>query len=471
MIKMVSARSPLTSDEVELASCAHDRGMAMSFTYISLQVAVMDDHTVLEADNNALDLRTRLTQIGLVQYEQCLRDNGFENWETVQEITETDLIELGFKLGDRRKLQRAISEDRNSSASRIEPVASIPPSSQQVLRTTRTYRRHPRPDPNAPERPKTAYVLFGEHVRSDPTLSLSSFADIAKETGKRWRELSHEQRENTWQIPAADRLQQYKEELEMYKQTDNYQRYQMYLNEFRHQQSAPELTQLGDLATSTSEPAPSKRLPTPSRGNNVESSPQDGSDIEELVLEDQWQDISSPVKFGMEEVRHCLRSLGMNSRLLRVAAFPPEDMTTKAVKAFLQGTGSLLYLWDNDEVLDLVKSVYDPQNDWKPVHATEVFAMSAVGAYCDADFNSSIGERFLHFFVSMLCSPSELHDFRRMRLFACLAICRFTSNVESARRLMCKHILLLQPVHGKLISRSIRLGHWTADVHIVDFSR
>ncbi|KAH7108849.1 hypothetical protein B0J11DRAFT_391288, partial [Dendryphion nanum] len=87
-------------------------------------------------------------------------------------------------------------------------------------------------DPNAPHRPKSAYVLFGEHVRQDPTLRFSSFAEIAKETGKRWRELSHEDRANVWETPATDRLQYYKEEFEHYEQTENYQSYQIYLKEF-----------------------------------------------------------------------------------------------------------------------------------------------------------------------------------------------------------------------------------------------
>jgi hypothetical protein len=82
---------------------------------------------------------------------------------------------------------------------------------------------------NAPYKPKTAYVLFGEHVRQDPALSGSSFVEIAKETGKRWGELPLEERVNFWQTPAADRLQDYKEEVERYKRTEDYKRYQLYL--------------------------------------------------------------------------------------------------------------------------------------------------------------------------------------------------------------------------------------------------
>ena len=44
----------------------------------------------------------------------------------------------------------------------------------------------------------------------------------------------------------------------------------------------------------------------------------------------------------MEEVRHISTNLGVNPHLIRVTAFPPEDMTTNALKAFLHDTGSLL---------------------------------------------------------------------------------------------------------------------------------
>jgi hypothetical protein len=202
---------------------------------------------------DAFELNATLARLGLSQYEECLRSNGFEDWETVTAITETDMAALGFKRGDRRKLQRAIREYTSSSISHREyvpdysPLPSggqaavrehaevLPKSYQQAARTTRSYRRHPQPDSNAPHKPKTAYVLFGEHVRQDPTLSRSSFIEIARETGKRWRDLSHEERVNTWQAPAADRLEKYKEELACYKETEEYRNYQMYLEEFKQQ--------------------------------------------------------------------------------------------------------------------------------------------------------------------------------------------------------------------------------------------
>ncbi|OAL45796.1 hypothetical protein IQ07DRAFT_518897, partial [Pyrenochaeta sp. DS3sAY3a] len=56
---------------------------------------------------------------------------------------------------------------------------------------------HPQLDPNASHKPKTAYVLFSEHVRQDPTLSHASFTKISKKTGMRWSALAKAERVNT----------------------------------------------------------------------------------------------------------------------------------------------------------------------------------------------------------------------------------------------------------------------------------
>jgi hypothetical protein len=290
-------------------------------------------------------------------------------------------------------------------------------------------------------------VLFGEHVRRDPALSHSSFTELAKETGKRWRELSYEERVNTWETPAADRLQDYKKELERYKQTENYQSYQTYLEGFEQQRHTPESIILSDnKLSSTHEPAISGQLPASQEG--LEATRRESVDTDDLELEGGSQDTASPIKDEIEEVRHISKALGINAHLTRVTAFPPEDMTTTAVEAFVHGTGSLLYLWNRDEAFDLLRSVYHPQSDSKPVYATEVFAMSAVGSYCDAELHTMLArEQFLHSFLYMLSSSLEACALRRMRLFACLAICRFTDSVESARRLMCKRLILFEFRH------------------------
>jgi hypothetical protein len=141
----------------------------------------------------------------------------------------------------------------------------------------------------------------------------------------------------------------------------------------------------------------------------------------------------------MAEVRNILTAQGINPDWIRVAAYPTEEVTTRAVEDFLNGTGSLLHLWDQEEAMALTKSVYHSQNDGTSVQATEVFAMAAVGSYCDGQRGESFSrERFLEFFLYSLSSTSAISELRYMRLFGCLAIIRFSNNVRSARELICK---------------------------------
>jgi hypothetical protein len=307
-------------------------------------------------------------------------------------------------------------------------------------------------------------MLFSEHIRTDPAISRLSFADIAKEVGKRWKALSQEERISVWKKPAADKMREYAVELEQYKETENYRSHQKYLEDFKRGQHRPESTALSDDKTSpTLEPAgfgqqqasPSqKRLEAASQGD-----PAGPSSFDRLSLDGPSQHLTSPVKCGMEEVSQVLTSLGLglNPQCFEVKAFPPEDMTNIAVEAFLHGTGSLVYLWDHDEALDLTRSVYHPEGNQNQADATELFAMSAIGCYCDGEtITTSVPDSFLHIFLSMLSSPSNMCDLRHMRLFTCLAICRFTSNVESARKLMCRRLILFLYGYEGLISRSIR---------------
>jgi hypothetical protein len=113
-----------------------------------------------------------LGRLGLPDYLDVLIENGFHTWETVLDITEDDLCALSFKLGHRRALQREIATFRGlprslsldletpsseSSISASSPVGS--PAAQMINplpREKRRYRRHPRPDHNAPKKPNTA---------------------------------------------------------------------------------------------------------------------------------------------------------------------------------------------------------------------------------------------------------------------------------------------------------------------------
>jgi hypothetical protein len=76
----------------------------------------------MEPSIDSSELSTALTRLGLGQYEERLRENGFADWETVTAIAEADLVELGFESDDRQKLHRAIHEN---GASHIVVLSSV----------------------------------------------------------------------------------------------------------------------------------------------------------------------------------------------------------------------------------------------------------------------------------------------------------------------------------------------------------
>ena len=126
-----------------------------------------------------IPLSELLDKLGLGRYLGPLVENGFTTWETILDITEDDLTALNFKLGHRRILQREIATARGlpSSASLEDGTSSVPSVSSPAVesnsatprgREKRRYRRHPRPDHNAPKKPKTA-CMFSVNKQSATT--------------------------------------------------------------------------------------------------------------------------------------------------------------------------------------------------------------------------------------------------------------------------------------------------------------
>lgn len=209
------------------------------------------------------ELKERLARLGLAQYSEVFLTEGFDTWETILDITESDLSHLNVKLGHRRKLQRAIAESRGQSSDRPLTIATgSGPGGEGSYRsddsateskakqtsgtgdgntgtsTKRKYRRHPKPDENAPERPPSAYVIFSNQVRELLKGQELSFTEIAKVVGERWQVLPAEERE-ACERQANSAKEKYYAGLAEYKKTPQYEAYQKYLEEFRAKHNAP----------------------------------------------------------------------------------------------------------------------------------------------------------------------------------------------------------------------------------------
>ncbi|KAI3323520.1 hypothetical protein HD806DRAFT_522676 [Xylariaceae sp. AK1471] len=216
-------------------------------------------------------LETIFGELGISQYLSGFIDQGFDSWDTILDITESDLDTLGVKLGHRRvsgptflihdssradstkKLQRRIANYRGVApdASLVSPTrASIEDTRHDSNRADfgrtdskvgpivakRKYRRHPKPDENAPERPPSAYVLFSNKMREDLKGQNLTFTEIAKLVGENWQNLGRAEKE-PFERQANEAKEKYNHDLAEYKKTAEYGKYNDYLHEFRKRQA------------------------------------------------------------------------------------------------------------------------------------------------------------------------------------------------------------------------------------------
>ncbi|KAK7988973.1 hypothetical protein PG989_009288 [Apiospora arundinis] len=194
-------------------------------------------------------------ELGISHYLETFVDQGFDTWETILDITESDLDALGVKLGHRRKkLQRRIANYRGqqvpvttvvsptrtsiedmSSSNANKPV--LPETKDVTTSTKRKYRRHPKVDEHAPERPPSAYVLFSNKMRDDLKGQNLTFTEIAKLVGENWQNLDRNEKE-PYETQAQEAKERYNREMAEYKKTPEYKAYCDYLQEFRKRQAA-----------------------------------------------------------------------------------------------------------------------------------------------------------------------------------------------------------------------------------------
>ncbi|KAH7162781.1 hypothetical protein B0J13DRAFT_19778 [Dactylonectria estremocensis] len=202
----------------------------------------------------ASDVEAIFGELGLSQYLDAFVEQGFDEWDIILDIQESDLDVLGVKLGHRRKLQRRIANARGVSPSAsLAPLArpaveDVKPEPPQVELSRpegtheapgvakRKYRRHPKPDENAPERPPSAYVLFSNKMREDLKSQNLSFTEIAKLVGENWQNLEAAEKEAYESRANADK-EKYHRDLMEYKKTPEYKKYIQYIHEFKDKQA------------------------------------------------------------------------------------------------------------------------------------------------------------------------------------------------------------------------------------------
>lgn len=244
------------------------------------------------------ELAQIFAELSISQYLDTFIEQGFDTWETILDITESDFDALGVKLGHRRKIQRRIADSRGISTERalasptqhtnhLDDRAGDDQSASRGKGDgkeqsgvsnggKRKYRRHPKSDENAPERPPSAYVIFSNKIREDLKHQQLSFTDIAKRVGENWQNLPPTEKE-PYETEAFAAKDKYNSALAEYKKTENFRNYQNYLADFKAKQSS--IQQVAVDTEPSKRPKLENRVSNESSGNGSSSATsQAGSD-------------------------------------------------------------------------------------------------------------------------------------------------------------------------------------------------
>ncbi|KAG2180443.1 hypothetical protein INT44_003447 [Umbelopsis vinacea] len=242
-----------------------------------------------------------LNKCGLNQYYERFAEEGFDQLKSLYDITEDDLSALNVKRGHRRVHRKGLPSSHpllvergygnkehhspmtaastsgyssmasfntgQDAAGSLECSSSISSteddtSSSSPL-TKRKYRRHAKPDKNAPIKPPSAYVMFSNDVRKELKDYNMSFTELARIVGNRWKNIESTIKQ-TYEDAANAAKDEYLRELSEYQKTEEYMHYQKYLTEFRSKQDA--------AARAVGRPRKRVKTESPSSGSIADSS-------------------------------------------------------------------------------------------------------------------------------------------------------------------------------------------------------
>lgn len=326
---------------------------------------------------------------------------------------------------------RSTSQSPNTMAAPEKPTGCPSSTPHTEERTKRRYRRKPRPDINAPKKPKTAYVNFADTLRTDPQISSLSFVEIAREVGRRWQALPPDQK-HAWECQAARDMQEYEAQMDEYKTTENYRRYQHYLKSFRNDQTQGKKPRTG--------PRPALDQERKSRSNSSETLSVGSGEVisRSNSCSLHSDDCQAAVDLAMQElsVRRD-EVLALGAPIFDARHLPQKDMTQNAALSCRLGTGSLLFLVREELLERVLDDVYNRASA-DPLSLIVVFLIAAVGAHYDAECMSDTMRHGL-FASATLIFESEFSGILNERVMWIFTILSIHSLLE--KHMVARHVV------------------------------
>ncbi|CAO0791588.1 unnamed protein product [Mucor circinelloides] len=136
-----------------------------------------------------------------------------------------------------KESRSSYSSNEDEDEDMIEEEQSNNSNSSAISPLKRKYRRHPKPDKNAPIKPPSAYIMFSNDARAQLKGHNMTFVEIAKIVGDQWKNLGISQKQQ-YERTAMRAKDEYIDALNEYRKTNEYKEYQKYLNNFKAEQDA-----------------------------------------------------------------------------------------------------------------------------------------------------------------------------------------------------------------------------------------
>jgi len=177
-------------------------------------------------------------------------------------------------------------------------------------------------------------------------------------------------------------MQEYESNMDEYKQTDEWRKYQVYLNDFKAQQAQASTGKrhLGGRTSSQSTKEHSRTSPeTPeSPGSSIPSSVSSHGTDAEVCHNALTLAFSELISLRGEILAQAIQPYGPDH-------LPPEELTRRSIFAFIRGTGSLLFMWSYEQAEEILDRVYRPKGKISSMDLAECFTMAAMGAHYDME--------------------------------------------------------------------------------------
>lgn len=177
-------------------------------------------------------------------------------------------------------------------------------------------------------------------------------------------------------------MQEYESQMDEYKKTDEWRKYQVYLNDFKSQQSQPSTGKRSNtgrtISHSTREYSRASPESSESPNASVPSSASSTTIDAEVCHNALTLAFSELVSLRGEILNQATRPYDKHH-------LPSEGLARQSMYAFIRGTGSLVFTWSFQQADEILDRIYRPKKPIDAMDLAECFTVAAMGAHYDTE--------------------------------------------------------------------------------------